>query len=218
VSSAVRCAVRWTALACFVVALGCTSNEASKADLSGGADVEDRDAGELNSADDGSGRAQPDATDLVALRPYISELLIQHDRVVNQIEADPSIVADRDSELVKEFLALYEPDSEIAEGLLDGYGQTGEAGVSTLPFDDTHPAFESRLDGEIERVSVDEVRIPTCEALRYRKVDAEGTELEQVPFMERWGEATAVRVDGKWLFRIREVFPQMVWCRTEGTN
>jgi hypothetical protein len=216
VSSAGRCAVRWTALACFVVALGCTSNEASKADLSGGADVEDRDAGNDNSADGGSGRAQPDATDLVALRPYITELLVQHDRVVNEIEADPSIAADRDSELVQDFLALYETDSDIAEQILDGYEQTGEVGVSTLPFDETHPAFESRLDGAIERVSADEVRIPTCDALRYRKVDADGNELETIPFMERTGEATAVRVDGQWYFRRRDVFPQMVWCRTEG--
>jgi hypothetical protein len=156
-------------------------------------------------------RGEPEATDPEVVAPYVEELLADHDRVVNEIMAEPQVAADRDHDLVQEYVRLYEPGSDFVEGALDTWVAQDEEGVSILPYDDAHPAHHTRLHGEIEVVARDEVRAPFCLAQRqitYR----DGEVVEGLPLLERQGEATVVRVEGEWRLRERQVFGDRTGC------
>lgn len=160
-------------------------------------------------------RAEGAATDPEVVRSEVEDLLDSYDRVVNQVIEEPGVVADRDDPLVQEYLSLYEPGSDFAEGALDAWESDAEEGMSTRPFDDEHPATRTRLDGEIVVESSDELRVPFC--VEQRQSTYRGDQLVQgVPLLERQGEITAVRVDDEWRLRRREVFGDRSGCRQPG--
>jgi hypothetical protein len=163
-----------------------------------------------------SGSTQPEATDAEAVQPYVEDLLETYDEVVNEIIADPGVAADRDSLLVQEYLSLFEPDNEFAEQVIDRWVADGEQGLSIQPYDEEHPANVTTIDGEIEVVSSDEVRVPLC--IEQRQNTYRDDQLVQgLPLLERPGESVVVRVDGEWLMRSREVFGDRSECGGEGS-
>lgn len=169
-------------------------------------------------ADDRGGRHgdEPEATDPDEVRPYVEDLLRSHDLVVDQIITDPGVAADRDDPLVQQYLRLYEPDSDFAEGILDAWAADGEEGVSIQPYDDAHPANATTIDGEIEVVSPDEVRVPFC--LEQRQIVYRDEQpVQGLTLLERPGEVIAVRIDGEWLLRSRNVFGDRSECGGEGS-
>jgi hypothetical protein len=184
---------------------------------SGGDDGADGDAGgrsdddvaELTSSD-----GEPEATDAATVEPYVERLLVDYDDVVNQIVADPQVAADSDHPLIERYLDLYEPDSAFARRLVDVWAERGAEGLATRPFDDEHPASLTRLDGEIEVVSGDEVSFPACVERRLVVVDGEGRTTQRTPYAEQRGEGVAVRVDGEWRLRELEVLNGTATCRT----
>lgn len=161
---------------------------------------------------------QPAATDADTVAPFIAELLIAHDQVVNQIIADPSVAEDPSNPLIEEFLALFDLDSESAQTLLDGWAQRADEGLRTEPFSEDYPTTSSQLDGEIEVQNEDEVRFPYCSIRRFRVVDADGNVVQEMPRQDQPGEGVAVRVDGQWRLRELSVSSNVYGCRTDGDS
>lgn len=159
---------------------------------------------------------QPAATDAAAVTPFISELLVAHDEVVNQIIADPSVAEDPSDPLIEEFLGLFELDSDNAEELLGAWAERADEGLSTEPFDEEYPTTSSRLDGEVDPRGDDEVWFPYCSIRRYRVVDGDGNVVQEVPRQDQPGEGVAVRIDGEWRLRELSVVTNAFGCRTEG--
>jgi hypothetical protein len=176
---------------------------------SGGADDADR-------VDAAASDAEPEATDAATVQPYVEGLLVSYDDVVNQIVADPHVAADPEHPLVHQYLDLYEPDSDFARQLVDVWAERGAEGLSTRPFDDQHPASLTRLDGDIDVVSGDEVTFPACIERRLVVVDGEGRTTQRTPFRQQRGEGVAVRVDGEWRLRELGAINGTANCRTGG--
>jgi hypothetical protein len=172
---------------------------------------------ELSSGRDRTSGTEPAADDPEAVRPFVEDLLERYDEVTDQIVADPGVAADRDDLLVQEYLALFEPDSDYAEHRLEAWAANGEAGVSMRPIDDEHLTNESHLDGEIEAVSDDEVRFPTCDEQRFEVLDRQGRVTQRTDLFVQPGEGVAVRVDGEWRLRRLDAFDGTAGCRTGDT-
>ena len=146
--------------------------------------------------------------------PYVEELLERYDAAVNEIVADPAVVADRDSELVEEFLSLFEPGSEFADQSLEGWAAQGDTGIALKPLDAGTPVNVTKLVGPLVRVSDDEVSFEQCAIQSYVKYDDD----EEVTRVERAllaGEGTAVRVDGQWVLSGLSTPPEMFGCLDE---
>jgi hypothetical protein len=149
--------------------------------------------------DDSSEGASPaeeesaDRTDPERIESEVVALLADYDDVVNQIIADPQVTEDADGALVDRYLGLFEPGSEFAEQALETWRSNAAEDISIEPYDDALPANLTRLDGEIEVVSADEVRFPTCSELRQRVYQGDEV-IEGLPFMEQPGESTIVLI------------------------
>jgi hypothetical protein len=180
------------------------------------------DDGSADQASGGSGESQhtrstePEATDAETVQPYVEDLLQRYDGIVNDIVADPGVAADRDSLVVQQYLDLFEPDSEMASQVLDTWEADGAEGLSIRPYDDQHPANVTRIDGEIEVVSPDEVRVPICIEQRQR-IYRNDQLVQGLPLLEQAGESVVVRVDGEWVLRSRRVFDDRSGCGGEGS-
>jgi hypothetical protein len=159
------------------------------------------------------GAEQPPADDVEAVEPVLADLLERHDDVVNEVLADPAVARDDHDPLVEEYLSLYSPDSLVPEQVVEAWVADADAGRSTHPVDPGHPAVASRIDGEIQAISDDEVRFPTCSEQRYASYEGDGALVEMVPYREQPGEATAVRVDGVWLLLQLDSFEGQAACR-----
>jgi hypothetical protein len=157
---------------------------------------------------------EPEATDAATVQPYVERLLIDYDGVVNQIVGDPDVAADPDHPLIQQYLDLYEPDSAFARQLVDAWAERGAEGLATRPFDDAHPASLTRLDGDIEVVSGDEVSFPACIERRLVVVDGEGRTVQRTRYREQRGEGIAVRLDGEWRLRELAVVEGTARCTT----
>lgn len=174
----------------------------------GGGDDESAGTGSTEDASAASATADPDRLENEILR-----LLADHDAVVNQIITDPAVTESGDDPLVEQYLDLYEPGSEFADQTLETWRSNAAEGISIRPYDDAHPANLTRLDGEIEVVSDDEVRFPTCQELR--QIVYQGDRVTSgVPFQAQAGESVAVLVDGSWVFQRRDVFVDAPECAT----
>lgn len=157
--------------------------------------------GELAGGRDGG---EPAAGDVDAVLPYLEELLAEHDRVVAEILADPSVAEDPDSSLIGQYRDLFVPDSELPDRVIAAWADEAAAGRTVEPYDDQHPVVETMIDGEVEVEDDDEVRIPTCEVRRERTY-VDGELSGGVPLRESAGETVAVRVDGRWRISSRQI-------------
>jgi hypothetical protein len=147
---------------------------------------------------------EPAADDVDAVLPYLEDLLAEHDRVVAEILADPSVAEDPDGSLIGQYRDLFVPDSELPDRVIAAWADEAAAGRTVEPYDDQHPVVETFVDGEVEVVDDDEVRVPTCEVRRERTyVDGELT--GGVPMRESASETVAVRVDGRWRISSRQI-------------
>jgi hypothetical protein len=180
-----------------------------------GADRDDAAAGGVE-APSRTADAEPAGTDPDAVRPYIEELLVRYDQVVNEIVVDPSVARDPDDPLVQQYLDLYEPGSEFAGQLIDAWVERADEGLSTRPINADHPTAASRIDGDVESTSADEVSFPYCVERRFVVVDDAGRERQHVRGREQSGEGVAVRVDGVWRLRELTVFTESAACRSQG--
>lgn len=154
---------------------------------------------------------EPPGTKPGEVRPFIVDLLARYDEVTNEIVADPSVANDRENPLTQDYLAIVEPDSD-AEGAIQTWIDNAAEGITIRPYDDNAPAQVTSLDGDIETVSEDEVRFPTCVAQNYRQYDGQGRETEFVTGQSVPGQTTAVRVDGEWRLRRLDIATNVVGC------
>jgi hypothetical protein len=160
------------------------------------------------------GGAEPPGSDVDEVRPYIADLLDQHDDVLNQILADPGVARDRDDLLIQQYVALYEPGSDFPDGVIAAWVTMSDAGEHLEPYQDGQEVNDTVLT-DVTPVSDDEVRFTTCHTLRYRSYDAGGQVVEEQPGQAQVGEGVAVRVDGEW--RLRRIDTSDVsGCATPG--
>jgi hypothetical protein len=160
-------------------------------------------------ADGGSSRLDTDR-----VHDEIVRLLADYDAVVNQIIAEPGVTDDASGPLVEQYLDLFEPDSEFAGQALETWRANAADGISIEPYTEGRPANLTRLDGDIEVVSDDEVRFPTCS--EFRQLVYEGDRVvEGLPYKEQPGESVAVRGDDGWVLRRRDVFTDVPECATD---
>jgi hypothetical protein len=166
----------------------------------------------------GRGGNDPSADDVEAVEDILAELLERHDEVVADAIADPAAATADGSELVDDLRALYSPGSAMPDQIVGSWTADAESGVRRHAIEDDYPAIASRLDGEVEVVSADEVRFPLCQELRFASYDADGNLVEMMPYREQPGAASAVRVDGDWLLVQLDTFEGQAACRAEGTE
>lgn len=175
------------------------------------------------SGDDGGGDSDAAADgasarlDTDRVHDQIVRLLADYDAVVNQIIAEPEVTDDPSGPLVEQYLDLFEPDSEFAGQALETWRANAADGISIEPYTEGHPANLTRLDGDIEVVSDDEVRFPTCSEFR-QLVYRDGRVVEGLPYMEQPGESVAVRGDDGWVLRRRDVFTDVPECVTDNPD
>jgi len=150
------------------------------------------------------GRTEPGADDVEAVVPYVEDLLAEHDRLVAEILADPSVADDPDHALIRQYGALFVPDSDLPDQVVQVWSDEAAAGVTVGPYDDEHPMVATSIAGEIDVVDGNEVRVPTCEVRRERTY-TDGELTGGVPERQQAGETVAVRVDGEWLIDSRQV-------------
>lgn len=158
----------------------------------------------------------PPGTEPAAVAPHVSELLLAYDRAVDEIVADPSVAEDPEDPMIQEFLGLFEEDSEVAAAMVEGWVERADEGLRTLPYRDDYPASESRLNGEVETVSEDEVAFSICVTSRTRVVDADGEEVgTSLPSIDYPGEGTAVRTEEGWRLQDLAIWVDQLTCPEE---
>jgi hypothetical protein len=170
-----------------------------------------------DAAVDDATESQPGGLDADQVQDRIGRLLADYDDVVNQIIANPQVTEDPEDPLVQQYLDLFEPDSEFARQALDTWRNNAADGITIEPFDPANPANLTRLDGDVEIVSDDEVRFPTCSEFR-QLVHQNGRIIEGLPFMEQPGQSVAVLDDDGWVFRRRDVFTDVTECKTDNPD
>jgi len=156
---------------------------------------------------------EPSARDPEDVRPYVEALLLRHQEIVNAVFADPTQVDDPSARLATEYLGLFEPDSEVADAIVDGWVDRADDGITMAPFDADVPIFSTRVDGAITATSDDEVRFGLCTVERSLLYE-DGQLVQRVPFLPQPGEGTAVRRDGHWVLRRIDVLPP-TGCESE---
>lgn len=180
--------------------------------------ADDSDDGAGPDATGGAGRADeasvPLGTEPTAVEPYVSELLLAYDRVVNEIVADPTVADDPDDPSIQEFLGLFDDGSTFAATMVDLWVERAEEGLLTLPYSEDYPALASSLDGAVETISADEVSFPLCVMSRTRVLDSAGEEaVPSLPRLDHPGEGVAVRTDDGWLLQEVQVWTDQLQCR-----
>jgi len=149
--------------------------------------------------------AQAPASDLEAVTGHVEGLLAGYEDAVNAIVLDQQVALDESSPEVEAYRDLFEPDSEVAAEALHGWRANAQVGVEYRPVEDEPHPIRSWLDGDIEVVSDDEVRFPTCDEHHMEAYDGEGELVEEILVEGQSGEGVAVRVDGRWYLRDLEL-------------
>ena len=193
------------ALALAVVATGCGGSGGAGDDESavGGATVPDR-------------LDVPLGTDPAAVALYLDDLLESYNSSVNEIAADPTLVADPATPALEAYLRIFELDSTATAQAVAFWRNQAAVGDSTRPYSPDRPAFVTRLDGPVETVSEDEVTFPTCVEVAFETVNAQGQRVDVEPGASVPGEGTAVRIGDGWLLRRLDQFAGTEGCRGEG--
>lgn len=159
---------------------------------------------------------EPPASEAEAVRPYIVSLLEEHDHVVNQILADPSVASDRENELTQRYVDLFAPDSDVPEQILESWVHMADVGQRTEPYEPGQSVNDMRLTGDVEAMADDQARFPLCHELGYRTVDGDNQVIEDRPPQEHPGEGFAARVRGEWLLWRIDVDVETVGCTNAG--
>jgi hypothetical protein len=162
-----------------------------------------------------AGRAEPSAEDPEAVVPYLEDLLAEHDRLVAEVLAEPAIAEQPDSLPIRQYVELFVPGSELPDQVVEVWAEQAAEGVTVGPYDDDHPVVVTSIDGEVEVLDDDEVRIPTCEVRRERTY-VDGELRGGVPEQRQAGATVAQRVDGRWRISTREVHADQT-CQEGGS-
>lgn len=156
--------------------------------------------------------AEAPASDIEAVTGYVEDLLAGYEDAVNAILLDQQVTLDESSPEVAAYRALFEPGSEAVAEAMEGWQANAEAGVEYRLTDTGDPGIRSRLDGELEVVSDDEVTFPTCDEHHLLTYDGQGALVEEIRVVDLAGEGVAVRVDGHWYLRDLELSADAAPC------
>lgn len=176
---------------------GSDDGSGSEADV-GGVEPEEREGGE----------DEPAAAEGADVRPYVDALLADHAAAVNEITADPAVARDPDSEAVRRYVELYEPDSTYPDETLTSWVAMADAGQRVQPLDPGTPPTVLDLDGEVEVVSADEVRVPLCVRQQFQVVGLDGRPTQEPTTAQVPGQGVLVRVEGRWVVRQLDMYDE----------
>ena len=98
---------------------------------------------------------EPSAAKPDQVIPYIEDLLSRYDEAVGEIVADPSIAGDPRDATVEEFLSLFEPGNEFADGSLEGWVSQAEQGITLQPASPDQGINTTSLEGPPTRIDDD---------------------------------------------------------------
>jgi hypothetical protein len=176
----------------------------------------DRAASGSNETTDDRRDDEPLATNPEAVAPYIENLLDEHNYVVDQVLADLEVAGDAQDPLTERYLALFAPDSDVPDRLLDEWAEMSARGERFEPHEPGQPINTVRLDGDVEAVNEGEVRFPICNDLQFRRVDASGQVIVDYPPRQHRGRGFAQHVAGEWrLWRI-DTYSDTSGCPSSG--
>ena len=199
-----------TVIVAVALLAACTSDDDSGSTPSGADEV----AGVgLDTTTTAVGEPEPVGTEPADVVPYVEELLDRYDEVLGEIVADPAVARDPDDPLVGEFLGLFEPGSDFAEGSLDGWADMADEGVSYEPGAGDPGVNETNLEGPPTAVGEDEVGFGHCTVQHYVTY-VDGEETDRVDRRLLPGNGWVVRVDGHWLLRELTTPPGLHGCLT----
>ena len=153
---------------------------------------------------------EPPGTEPAAVEPYLDQLLTRYDEVTSQIVGDPEIAADGEHELYADLRALLDPNSEMANAIVQSLVTQGEQGIAIEPYQDAPEPAKRTVDGAVETVSESEVRFPLCTRYSYRLITS--SRIEVGDNHDRRSQGTAVRVDGHWRISRLEGNNDLVEC------
>ena len=157
---------------------------------------------------------EPTAEDPEDVRPYVEALLLRHQEVVNTVLTDPMQADDPSAPLVAEYIDLFEPDSDVAGAIVDGWVERADDGITMARFQADVPIFSTHLDGAITATSDDEVRFRLCTVERSLMYE-HGQLVQRVAYLLQPGEGSAVRSEGHWVLRRIDVLPPTAGCESE---
>jgi hypothetical protein len=158
---------------------------------------------------------EPVGTKPMAVTPYIQKLLKRYDAAVEKIVADPAVAKDRDDPATKEFLSLFEPGNEFAEGSLKGWVANADKGVTITRAQRSQALTRTRLEGPPQGVDEDKVTFGQCTILAY-VTTTNGAVTERVDQRRLAGNGTVVRYRGHWLLDDISTPAGMKGCIAEG--
>jgi hypothetical protein len=211
----VRAWVTLLAVACFAAAASsCSSGDDDSGDRAGVA--EDDDSGDT--AEETTTTVPPDeptAAEPNDVVPYLEELLAGYDAAVNEIVTDPSVAEDRDSPVIEEFLALFEPGSTFATGSVDGWVDQSVEGTVLEPISADRAINTTIMEGPPTRIDDDTVLFGQCTVQSYVVV-RDGDEQSRQDRVLLPGNGRAVRIDGHWLLQEITTPPDTQGCLTQG--
>lgn len=141
---------------------------------------------------------EPPATDPSVVRPYLESLVDRYDAAVAAILADPRVAADRDHEVVADYLHLFTPSSSFPDTALQFWADEGSQG-HFYRAGARGQMYESSVES-IQVDSTDQVTFEVCSQKSIVIVDEEGDQLSAEGGSSS-GSVVAVRVDGSWRLR-----------------
>jgi len=203
-----------TLLVTTLLLFACTKDDGSSSSPAGGDDGASVEGVELDTAEEDAPADEPPATELGEVQPIVVGLLERYDEITDDIVADPELARDRDADLVREFLDLFEPGSEFAEASLDAWEERADTGVVLEPLTDGTLVNATTIDGLLTPVSEDEVRFVQCALQNYVMYD-DGEQVQRIEDKVLAGEGTAVRVDGRWRLGTLTTPEGMLGCGIE---
>lgn len=137
-------------------------------------------------------------TDIAVVTSALQQLVDSYDDVVQAILADPRVAADRNHQLVADYLALFPEGSAFASGTLDFWASQGAAGrfYRAGPRGEMYQSTVQSVDLRSDREAVARV----CTETSVLVVDAAGSPIESQGGVNG-GEIVAVRDGDRWLLR-----------------
>jgi hypothetical protein len=136
------------------------------------------------------------------IEEQVQDLLHTYDDLIRQITADPEVASDPRNTLYDQLRGLMAPNTVTTAAVVNALVSQGNRGVAQRPQGDANLPIERRVEGQVENVSEDELRVPICTHLNYGLFDSEDQQIERVDARVEPAVATIIRSNGS--LRIRQ--------------
>ena len=136
------------------------------------------------------------------IEEQVQDLLHTYDDLIRQITADPEVASDPRNPLYDQLRGLMAPNTVTTAAVVNALVSQGNRGVSQQPQGDAELPIERRVEGRVENVSQEELRVPICTHLNYGLFNSDDQQIERVDARVEPAVASIIRSDGS--LRIRQ--------------